>query len=95
MRVFSYAVLLIIMILGLVFAILNSGQVIFNYYLGTLQISLSLLLVFTLGFGIFLGFIFTIISVIKLKKDNYKLKNKIKNIEKELENLRTLPIKGE
>lgn len=95
MRVFSYAVLLIIMILGLVFAILNSGQVVFNYYLGTLQISLSLLLVFTLGFGIFLGFIFTIISVIKLKKDNYKLKNKIKDIEKELENLRTLPIKGE
>jgi lipopolysaccharide assembly protein A len=95
MRVFSYAVLLIIMILGLVFAILNSGQVVFNYYLGTTQISLSLLLVFTLGFGIFLGFIFTVISVIRLKKDKYRLKSKIKDIEKELENLRTLPIKGE
>lgn len=95
MRVFSYIVLLLIMVLGLIFAILNSGQVPFNYYIGVKQISLSLLLVLTLGIGIIIGFIFTLISVIKQKKENYKLKSRIKDIEKELENLRSLPIKGE
>jgi len=83
------------MILGLIFAILNSGQVAFNYYIGTKLISLSLLLVLTLGIGIIIGFVFTLISVIKQKKENYKLKSHIKDIEKELENLRSIPIKGE
>ncbi len=95
MRVFSYVVLLLIMVLGLIFAILNSAQVSFNYYLGVKQISLSLLLVLTLGVGIIIGFIFTLISVIKQKKENYRLKTRIKDIEKELENLRSIPIKGE
>jgi putative membrane protein len=83
------------MVLGLIFAILNSAQVSFNYYLGVKQISLSLLLVLTLGVGIIIGFIFTLISVIKQKKENYRLKTRIKDIEKELENLRSIPIKGE
>lgn len=95
MRVFSYVILIIIMLFGLVFAALNSELVTFHYYLGTKQVALSLLLVFTFGFGILLGFIFTVLSVIKAKKENCRLKARIKNIEKELENLRTLPIKGE
>jgi uncharacterized membrane protein YciS (DUF1049 family) len=52
-------------------------------------------LVLTLGVGIIIGFIFTLISVIKQKKENYRLKTRIKDIEKELENLRSIPIKGE
>jgi lipopolysaccharide assembly protein A len=95
MRILSYVILLVVMLLGLIFAALNSVPVAFNYYFGTKQIALSILMVFALGLGILLGFTFTFLSIIKLKRENYRLKAKIKNIEKEVENLRTLPIKGE
>jgi putative membrane protein len=95
MRVFSYIILLLIMILGLTFATLNSTPVLFNYYLGTKQIALSLLLVFSFGIGIVLGIIFTLFPVLKLKNANRRLRAKIKIVEKEVENLRSIPIRGE
>jgi putative membrane protein len=83
------------MILGLTFATLNSTPVLFNYYLGTKQIALSLLLVFSFGIGIVLGIIFTLFPVLKLKNANRRLRAKIKIVEKEVENLRSIPIRGE
>jgi lipopolysaccharide assembly protein A len=93
MRFFSYLILLIIMLIGLTFASLNSVPVVFNYYLGTKTLALSLLLVLAFGCGIFLGFFVTIFPWLKLKRDNRKLRSRLKLAEKEIENLRTLPIK--
>jgi lipopolysaccharide assembly protein A len=95
MRIFSYIFLLVLMLFGITFAALNASPVVFNYYFNSKQISLALLLVAALGFGILLGFIFMLFTLIKLKKDNYQLKSRLKVVEKELENLRSLPIKGE
>jgi lipopolysaccharide assembly protein A len=95
MRIFSYVILLLLMLLGITFAALNSTPVVFNYYLGTKHIALSLLLVFALGVGIIIGIIFTLFSVLKLKHENRRLRAKIKVAEKEVENLRSIPIKGE
>lgn len=93
MKIFSYIVLFIIILFGLTFAALNANPVSFNYYIGEKHISLSLLLIFTLGIGIILGFIVSLIPFFKLKKRNLKLKHRIKEVETEIENLRTLPIK--
>ena len=95
MRILSYIFLLLLMLFGITFATLNASPVMFNYYFNSKQISLALLLVAALGVGILLGFIFTLFTLIKLKKDNYQLKSRLKVSEKELENLRSLPIKGE
>jgi len=95
MRIFSYLILLIIMLIGLTFAALNSTPVVFNYYLGAKTITLSLLLVFAFGAGIFLGLFASIFSWIKIKKDNFLLKSHLKVVEKEVKNLRSIPIKGE
>lgn len=94
MRIFSYIILLMLMLFGLTFASLNSAPVVFNYYLGTKQIALSLLLVLTLGVGIVIGIVFTLFPVIKLKNDNRRLRAKIKIAEKEVENLRSIPFKA-
>lgn len=83
------------MLFGITFATLNADAVIFNYYFSSVKISLALLLVGALGIGIFFGFIAMLFSVFKLKKQNYHLKTKLKIAEKELENLRSLPINGE
>jgi len=83
------------MLVGLTFASLNAIPVSFNYYLGTKTITLSMLLVVAFGVGVFLGLIVSFFSWIRLKKDNFLLKSRLKNVEKEVENLRSIPIKGE
>lgn len=95
MRVFSYVVIIIVVCFGIVFAALNANVVAFNYYLGTKQIPLSLLLVMAFGGGTILGFIFALPHWFRLKRDKRKLKARIKLMEKEIDNLRNLPIKGE
>ena len=95
MRALSYLFLLIVMLVGLTFASLNSNVVTFNYYLGSIDIVLSMLLVGAFGLGIFLGMFVAILLWIKVKRDNAQLKSRLKIIEKEVENLRSIPIKGD
>jgi lipopolysaccharide assembly protein A len=95
MRIISYVVFLGIILIGITFAALNSAPVTINYYLGTKSIALSLLLVFALGVGIILGLIFGLISWVKIKKENLHFKSRLKIVEQEVENLRSIPIKGE
>ena len=95
MRIFSYIFFLLIMLFGITFAVLNANQVAFNYYFAIKQISLALLLVFSFGIGILIGFIFTAVSILKAKAESRRLKSRLKVAEKEIENLRAIPIKGE
>ena len=82
MRIFSYIILLIIIVLGLTFAILNAELVSLNYYFGTRQISLSLLMVLCLGVGVLLGLLAALFPILRLKRKNYYLKSQIKQLEK-------------
>ena len=74
-RIFSYVFLLCVLLLGVSFAVLNAESVNVDFYLGKRTIPLSLLLVYTLGIGIFLGLLTPLISLLKLKKENHALKN--------------------
>lgn len=94
MRLISYVILLIIMLLGLTFASLNASPVVFNYYVGSKSLALSLLLVFSFGFGLLLGGFVTFFSWLRLKTENLRIKSRLKIAEKEVENLRTIPIKN-
>lgn len=94
MRIFSYIILLLIIILGLTFAVLNAEPVTLNYYFGTGKISLSLLLVLCLGVGAVLGLLVASVPLIRLKKNNYQLKSQIKRAEKELQGLRSVDVKS-
>lgn len=93
MRIVSYIIALIIIILGLTFAAMNANTVSFNYYLGIHEISLSLLLVYALGIGVILGLCVALSVIFRLKRENMHLKHRLKNVEKEVENLRTIPVK--
>lgn len=83
MRIISYIILVIIVILGLSFALLNAEPVTLNYYIGTRQISLSLLLVLFLGVGVVFGLIVAIIPILKLKSKNRHLKSQLKQLQKD------------
>ncbi len=93
MRFFIYLVGIAIALFGVGFAGLNAEPVKIQYYLGVSTLPLSLLLVIALGLGLLIGLLATLVMVIKLKKANYQLKNHVRLVEKEVENLRAIPLK--
>jgi putative membrane protein len=92
-RIFSYIVLLLLIVLiGISFAALNSDLVNVNYYIGKKEMPLSLLLALVFGFGSLLGILVGFWILIKTKIKNYRLKQRLKLAEKEIENLRAIPL---
>lgn len=91
LRIFSYIIVLLIIILGLTFAAINANPVTIHYYVGTAQTNLSLLLVYALGIGILLGLLSTITTIYKLKRKIRLLKNQLKQAEKQLAAKTDLP----
>ena len=71
MRIFSYIFLLIIVLLGITFATLNSEAVNINYYVGHRTLALSLLLAVVFGVGCFAGILVGLWILFKTKLKNY------------------------
>lgn len=92
MRFFTYLFLLIIVLLGVTFAMLNSGSVTLNYYLGSRQIPLSLLIAGFFAVGCLVGLLVSGWILVGAKMKNYHLEKRLKTAEKEIENLRAIPI---
>lgn len=76
-RIIFYLLLLVFVILAITFAALNANPVNLNYYIGTTQVSLPLLLTYVLGIGILLGFAATFIPFLRLKKEVRALKRQV------------------
>ena len=93
MRIISFIILLVIIFIGITFASLNSNIVSFNYYVGHREIALSMLLAVTLGAGVLMGLFSGVFVYIRTKSENRRLNKRIRVIERELENLRTIPVK--
>ncbi|MDF3054710.1 MAG: uncharacterized protein K0Q74_617 [Gammaproteobacteria bacterium] len=83
-RIIGYILLLLILLLGITFASINATPVSFDYYFSRSEIPLSLLLAYTLGVGILLGFLSAFFTIIQLKNNNRKLKHQLKETEKNL-----------
>jgi len=86
--------LVLFMILGASFAIINDAPVIVDLYFITPELPLSLLLLFALGCGIMLGGLGGMVYFMRVKKENADLKRKTRLVNEEVKNLRTMPIKG-
>lgn len=95
MRIVTYIIALLILLSGIVFACLNAEPVKLNFYFGSHTLPLSMLLVLTLGVGLLFGLLTSGFMYLKLKTENYRLKSRIKVAQKEVENLRAIPLKDE
>ena len=85
--------LLVFMVVGAGFAIINDAPVVVDLYFITPQLPLSLLLL-ALGFGIALGGLAGMVYFMRVKKENADLKRKTRLVSEEVKNLRAMPIKG-
>ena len=92
MRIFSYIFILVVVFLGVTFATLNSDLVNINYYIGQKEMPLSLLISITFGVGCLLGILVGLWILFKTKMKNFRLKQRLKLAEKEIENLRAIPL---
>lgn len=93
MRLISFFALILISLLGITFAGLNAQPVLLHYYFSELELPLSMLITSSLGVGLFIGLLFALLVFFRLKRQNFKLKSKLRIIEKEVENLRSLPLR--
>jgi putative membrane protein len=84
MRILTYLIFIIILLIGITFAYLNANPVIFNYYLGTKPIPLSLLMTLSFGIGIIFGILISLVNWICLKSQNYLLKKRLQSLEQNL-----------
>lgn len=78
--------------LGITFAALNHDAVTINYYVGQHALPLSFLLVISFVAGCLLGLIVGFWILFKLKLKNYRLQQQLRVTEKEVENLRAIPL---
>ncbi|EKD70814.1 MAG: putative membrane protein [uncultured bacterium] len=92
MRIVSYFLLLAIVLFGMTFATLNSESVTINYYFGQNALPLSLLIVLVFAFGCLIGMIVGVWLLIKAKLQNYRMRQKLNLAEKEIANLRAIPL---
>ncbi len=92
-RLFSFLVLLILVVAGLAFAVVNDQPVSLNYFLGVIDVPLALTLVLTLALGAALGILFSMGMIVRLKRDGLKLRRQAQLAEQEVANLRSIPIK--
>lgn len=93
MRYVLYVFWIFIILLGVTFAALNSQKITLNYYLDTQTIYLPLLILMTLLVGAILGMIAVLPSLLKNKQAARRLRSQVRRIEREVQNLRKIPIK--
>lgn len=93
MRIITYLLCIIAIIIGISFACLNAEVVKVNFYVNSFSLPLSLWLVSTFGLGLVCGAILIFLPHFRLKRQIFWLNQRIKLAEKEVKNLRAVPWK--
>lgn len=94
-RIISFLTICFLVLFGFTFAILNAEPVTLNYYIGTRILPLSLLLALALFFGALLGLLTSFTVWLRIKHENHKLRRRVNLAEREVENLRAIPLRDE
>ncbi len=92
-RIAKLILVFVILLIGLAFHLKNNQLIELNYYIGVINLPLSWLVVLVLFIGSMLGVLASLPIIIKLKRDKSKLERQIRNSEKEINNLRVMPVR--
>ena len=95
MRIIITLFYLSLILVGVSFAALNASSVQVNFYFTTLKMPISVLMTMMLGVGMIVGFLLFMCRYWRLKNENRKIKNQLRLTEKEIKNLRAIPLKDQ
>jgi uncharacterized integral membrane protein len=92
MRLFILFIYLLLIIVCLAFASLNATEVILKLHWLTLELPLAFIMVICFAAGLVFGAIMFLGKYLGLRHSYRKIKNQIGVMEKEIKNLRSIPI---
>jgi len=84
MRYITYAFWILIILVGVSFAAINSHTVVIHYYIGSVNLYLPLLLLIELAIGAVLGVIAMMPAHLKMKNVARKYRQRIKQLEQDV-----------
>jgi len=93
LRILRLCIILAVLFSGFAFHLRNDQLVVMDYYIGTFDLPFSLFIVIALCFGAILGILASLPGLFKLRREKRKLQSQIKLSEKEVNNLRVMPMK--
>jgi len=85
MKIISWFLTILIIILGVAFTALNAKSVEVNYLIGSKTLPLAVILLITLTIGVLFSMLFLGITLIKLKTKNKILMSKLKHSQEILD----------
>ncbi len=88
-RIIFLLFFLVVLVVGLSFAVINLEPVKVNYYLGSVEMPLALLIVLSIAVGGLLGVLATMGKIVGAKGEAVRLRRTLHDAQKQLENLRT------
>ncbi|MCP3869061.1 MAG: LapA family protein [Gammaproteobacteria bacterium] len=94
MRLLRLILFLSVMLIGAAFAVMNADPVSLDFYFGIRELPLSVVLVGAVCLGALLGMLASLGGFFRLKRENAELRRREKLVSEEVNNLRSLPIKG-
>ena len=95
MRFFKLLFILLVMLVGAAFAVMNAENVNLNYYFGSTDLPLSVVLVAAVCVGAVLGMLAGLAGLASLKRENASLRREARLATQEVKNLRTMPMKDD
>ncbi|TAL61324.1 MAG: LapA family protein [Legionella sp.] len=95
MRIVMLVFYVLLIILGVSFATLNASSVEINFYVKTVSMPISVLMTIMLGIGIIIGFVLFIFRYWRLKAECRRMNSQLKLTEKEIKNLRSIPLQDQ
>lgn len=95
MRIIMLVIYILLVIIGVSFAALNATSVDVNFYIKTVSMPISVLITIMLGIGIIFGFLVFLGRYWRLKAEYKRTKNQLRIMEKEIKNLRSIPLQDQ
>ena len=92
-RVLKLILIFFVFLVGIVFYLRNDQFVQLDYYVDIIELRFSFWIILALGLGSLLGILVSLPAILKLKRENTRLLKRVKISEKEINNLRTIPVK--
>ncbi len=93
MWILKLLILLLVAVIGAALTVVNPEPVRLDLYMVSFQSPLPLILVGALALGGLLGILASLGLILRIKRENLKLRRKAQLAEREISNLRILPIK--
>lgn len=95
MRIFMVLFYLLLIVAGVSFSVLNAKMVDINLYYKTFSLPIPLLLVVVFAVGLVWGLVFFLFRYLRLKMAYARLKEQLMLSEKEVKNLRSIPLQDQ